>query len=268
MRNRERYKANFCRIRRLSCAEVARGRLRDFGTQNLASGVVEDWYMVAESRKPQHCYMQRNRSGKCETEMLKARFFVRHAKYSRELGACARGFSLIELMITVAVLGVLLAIATPNFIEMINSTRVSSQADELASNLALARSEAVTRGLRVVICISTDGQVCVSTVTPWESGRLTFVDNNADGVRTVDLADPTNSATNERLLRYEQPLRGNTSITQSGFSNATRIAYGPYGGLVPVTAGSFRLCSAGATNGRLVSVAATGRVTTTRTACP
>ncbi|MFT6430737.1 MAG: type IV fimbrial biogenesis protein FimT [Halopseudomonas sp.] len=62
-----------------------------------------------------------------------------------------KGFTLIELMVTVAVLAIALAIAVPSFAELIRSNRADSQREALVTALSLARSEAVKRGATVVV---------------------------------------------------------------------------------------------------------------------
>lgn len=56
-----------------------------------------------------------------------------------------RGFTLVELMVTVAIAGILLGIAIPGFAEFLRGVRASSDVTSLTSALALARSEAVKR---------------------------------------------------------------------------------------------------------------------------
>lgn len=70
------------------------------------------------------------------------------------------GFTLVELMITVAVLAVVLAIAVPSFRDMINRNRLVSTANEISGALNLARMEAIRRNRRVELCPSTDGATC------------------------------------------------------------------------------------------------------------
>lgn len=63
----------------------------------------------------------------------------------------SKGFTLIELMITIAVLGIMLAFAVPSFVNLIENSRVTTQANTLLGAVNLARSEAVKQGVPVSI---------------------------------------------------------------------------------------------------------------------
>lgn len=82
--------------------------------------------------------------------------------------ALPHGFTLIELMVTVAVVAVLVSLAMPSFTTVINNNRLTSQANELVSALQTARSEAVRRNASVTLCGSADGSTCAGTDDPWQ----------------------------------------------------------------------------------------------------
>lgn len=70
------------------------------------------------------------------------------------------GFSLLELMITLAVAAILVVIAVPSFTGLMHRSQVSSASNELLASLSYARTEAVTRGQLVSMCPSTDLTSC------------------------------------------------------------------------------------------------------------
>lgn len=82
-----------------------------------------------------------------------------------------RGFTLIELMITIAVLAVVIAIAAPSFTSVIQSNRTTALHHEILGALQLARSEAVKRRTDVIVCRSEDLADC-DKGTDWTDGWL------------------------------------------------------------------------------------------------
>jgi type IV fimbrial biogenesis protein FimT len=106
-----------------------------------------------------------------------------------------RGFSLIELVTTLAVVGVVLLLAAPAFSRLLGDTRVDAAAETLVSHMAYARTLAVNRGVRVSLCSSSDGRTCSGT-PDWRSGWLVFFGSPAgDGsIPASDLIRVQNGA--------------------------------------------------------------------------
>lgn len=85
------------------------------------------------------------------------------------------GFTLIELMVTLAIAGILITVAAPSLQKLIKTNRVQTEASGFVGDLILARTEAVKRGQNVSVCVSSDGTKCLTTNT-WQSGWIVFSD--------------------------------------------------------------------------------------------
>lgn len=91
------------------------------------------------------------------------------------------GFTILELMIAISIAGILMAIAIPNFSDMIRNNRLTTYTNELVTSLNIARSEAVKRGGSVTV-----GKIGGAGGAYWNNGWQVFVDTNADGVLDAD----------------------------------------------------------------------------------
>ncbi len=90
------------------------------------------------------------------------------------------GFTLIELMVTLAVGIIILAIGVPAFMNMMSSNQAAGYANDLVGAMRLARSEAVKRATTVAICASNATQTACSG-NNWNNGWVVFADANANG---------------------------------------------------------------------------------------
>jgi len=115
---------------------------------------------------------------------------IKNDSFTRHLDSS--GFTLIELMVAIAVFALLITFGIPSFNSLISSQTSSATASRLAKDLVYTRSEAVTRSRGVTICASDDGAACNATTT-WTNGWIVFVDEDTDGVVDAD----------DTLLRYE-----------------------------------------------------------------
>ncbi|CBA15790.1 GspH/FimT family pseudopilin [Xanthomonas albilineans] len=87
---------------------------------------------------------------------------VVHGKRALVEPARQRGFTVVELMVTIAILAILMALAVPSFTALIRSNRLTSTANELVAALQLTRSEAVRLNGGVSLCRSDNGKACAA----------------------------------------------------------------------------------------------------------
>lgn len=93
------------------------------------------------------------------------------------------GHTLIELITTISIAIILLALGIPSWQNLSSSNQMSTAINTITTHLSLARNEAVTRGIDVVICPSTDGDGCSNTIR-WDNGFIMYVDKNKN--RSLD----------------------------------------------------------------------------------
>lgn len=167
-----------------------------------------------------------------------------------------RGFTLIEILVTVTLAGLLLTLAVPAFTNIVASSRVMDQTNELVAALNFARSEAVKRNATIIVCrtASETATNCAGNGT-WRYFMITTAPTAGTVIRRG------------RLDEF-----GNTQYVQSSLTNE-RVIFGPDGlarngsATGPLMSGeSFTVCSTRYTqeNIRRLTLGAGSRISTTR----
>ena len=137
-----------------------------------------------------------------------------------------RGFSLIELMVTVGILAILAALAGPSFQPLIDKWRVQQAVENMKSTLYYARSEAIKRGGRIGIQRNDDVADCAenSPSQEWSCGWFVFVDSEGTG-------NGKWNKNKEEILQNIPPPINVDVIHKSGGTNINVDRYGKMSGL-------------------------------------
>jgi len=167
------------------------------------------------------------------------------------------GFTLIELMVAIAIMAILMAIAFPSFQSTLRSNRVATTTNELLAILSLARSEAIRNTRGAGVCPSTDGSACGGT---WNQGWLVWSDVNADGLMGAG----------ETPIRY---TRLDDRLTVAAPAAAV-LRFDSRGRLHPAIGAAQSIglqstvCPAGQELVRTLTVNMSGQVNTAKAVCP
>jgi type IV fimbrial biogenesis protein FimT len=179
--------------------------------------------------------------------------------------SASSGFTLIELMVVVALAALLQSLAAPAFTGLVNSTRLTAAVNSLFASLLLARSEAIKRNARAVVCKSVTGEACVTSGN-WEQGWIVFHDANNNALRDAGEAIVLHQQATAApiLLTGNSPLANYVSFTPMG---QTAYASGAF------QAGTLTVCvaSSDSQEARQIVISSSGRPRTVRTVvaqCP
>lgn len=165
-------------------------------------------------------------------------------------GARAAGFTLVELMVTLAILALLGMIAVPAFNNAILGNKLAGFANSFMAGVQVARSEAIKRNAPIKMCRSADGATCAGS-GGWQQGWIIFND--------IDANDAVNGT--ETRIHYQQKLSDDFSFTGDNYS----IVLQPTG--LSANSATLTLCRnnpVGAQE-RTVTLSTTGRVAITKT---
>ena len=129
-----------------------------------------------------------------------------------------QGFTLIELIVTVAIIGILADMGMPSLQTTVQDNRMAALYNEFLGSASYTRSAAITFGSAVTLCRrNSAGDACDTQSTDFSNGWLVFHDKDGDG--TIDAG--------ERILKDNSI--GASDITMEFTGNTNRITYNAEG---------------------------------------
>ena len=131
-----------------------------------------------------------------------------------------RGFTLIELIMAVAISAILLGVGIPSFQSFAQDSRVTSQTNEFVAAINTARSEAIKRSAPIGMCSSSDALTCAAS-NSWTSGWIIFTDSSG-ATGAIDATDT--------LLRAYAALGGNSTLSTAATNSIRYLPTGALGG--------------------------------------
>lgn len=156
------------------------------------------------------------------------------------------GYTLLELLITLTLVGAVFAIGIPSMNTFIQNDRLVTQINTLVGHLAYARSEAVKRSQQVAVCASDDAATCSGG---WADGWVVYID--ANGNNSLDGG--------EEIIRTKEALEGNNTLTPTGIG--LQVTYDYRGFVNAASVGTMLLCDDRSGDyGKTVRITNTGRV--------
>lgn len=152
------------------------------------------------------------------------------------------GFSLMEVMVVVSILGILAALAAPSFQPLIDKWRMTQAIENMKSTMYYARAEAVKRGGRIGIQKNANGSGCTQATTKeeWGCGWFVFLDTNDNGTKNA----------NEDILQTIPPPTNLNIMHKGGGAN---IKVNRYGKMSGINAKGFSFVSASGGSGSLTA---------------
>jgi type IV fimbrial biogenesis protein FimT len=149
------------------------------------------------------------------------------------------GFSLIELLVAIMIIGILLSLSVPTIRHTLNVNRVASEINGLAAALNIARSEAIKRGRSVTISDSGSG---------WSAGWMVFEDTNTNGAFDAG----------EQVVKISNGINSTDTIFFSGTGTSIRFQNNGF----TDNNGSFLLCPSDKDKAyaRAIYISSTGRI--------
>lgn len=138
----------------------------------------------------------------------------------------AEGFTLVELIIVIAIMAIISILAIPSYKGVMTQNRMASEINDIANDIELARSAAVKQGLNVTICPSAAPTAAIPNCTAsaeWNTGWIAFIDVNNNQTFT--------NTNGDTLLRIHGPFTGSDTLVSSSTAQALQyVTFNRMGG--------------------------------------
>ena len=186
-------------------------------------------------------------------------------QHNMQITTKQNGMTIIELMIVIAIAGVLVGLAIPSMRAILDNQRLSAANNDLISSMIIARSEAVRQKKHVTVCASADGINCnagAAGIANWSNGWIAFANTSSTTL--------TRNVATEPLISVFSAPKGISSLTLTVNNGApSLLSYRPNGALGSVASNQeklFTVCdSRGSANASATLVSRTGRPKTQKT---
>lgn len=177
-----------------------------------------------------------------------------------------RGVTLVELIIVLTIAGILGALAAPGLQKLVSSNRLSSQINDMLSDISLARSEAIKRNTNIKptsststgVCASTNGTSC-SAGGNWANGWLVYYDDNG----TISVLKVHEALTGGNTLSATR-----TQVSDNTTTSVDTVAYSNNGVLTSTAyTYKFTLCDPKRKQTRVIDITVVGQTSITSGTC-
>ncbi len=146
-----------------------------------------------------------------------------------KISGTLNGFTLVELVITIAIAAIIACMAAPSFLSFSRNSNLKTANTALYNVLAQARNEAITQGQAVGVCPSANGETCLPSNTDWPKGWISWRDTNQN--QSPD--------TSESIITVARGVNSPVTLTPTASIGAV-LEFNPQG--VISSAGSFTFC--------------------------
>lgn len=133
-----------------------------------------------------------------------------------------QGFTLVELMVTLSIAGILLTVGMPSLVSLYESARVNNNVEKIHNILAFSRNQAISYGATVNVCSFASATSCGIT-TDWQGGIRVFITDASNTDRELRAIDSFNS--NDKVTGPS----GNITFSPEGLSSGGNVIYCPSG---------------------------------------